>query len=734
MEEYRDLFLAEAREYLQSMTDRLLDMEKDPSAMEHLTEIFRSAHSLKGMAGTMGYELISGLTHKVETLLDSLRGGQIGVETEMVSLLFEAVDLVYLLVDNLDSQAEYGESVAELEQKILAWLDRAQKSERIHSKLPLQPPPVEQNDGAVKDKSPDPYQKGQDPQLCEPIDVDTTFNEYEKEMLKDAIVKGESIILIHVWLQEGSLLKSVRAYMVCKAVEEQGDIIKTLPPMPELEEGQFEQDFRLVVVGRPEQEELRRSIEGIAEIEKVQVTSLELELEPQSELAAAAAVVAQPEEAPLPEAPHDLNAQIWEQPHPAASMDNGVAIPQANKVEGTVSTRVLEKTVRVETAKLDTLVNLVGELIINRTRVLELGKRLDDELLEGSLEQLERITTDLQSAVMTLRMVPIKQVFDRFPRMVRDLAIDKNKDVELVISGEETELDRTIVNQVGDPLVHLLRNAVDHGIEMPEERIRKGKSPAGCIVLEAHHEGSHVVVSVSDDGKGIDPELIRQKALEKGIVSKAELEMMDASTVVNLIFHSGFSTSQTVTDISGRGVGMDVVKTAVEALNGTVELKSEKGSGSHFVMRLPLTLAIIRALMVKAGNEIYAIPIEAIRENIYVEPHEIRTVNQDRVITLREEVLPLNSLNERLGMGTFEQQEVYPVVVVRAGNKKAGLIVDDLLGQQEIVIKSLSSFINNIRGIAGATVLGDGRVTLILDVATLLEDGRVSIGKKSTHH
>ena len=695
MEEYRDLFLAEARDYLQSMTDHLLRMEKDPGDAGHLTEVFRYAHSLKGMAGTMGYDLISGLTHKMETLLDSLRGGHIKVETEMVSLLFEAVDLVQLMVDNLDRQAEYTETVLELEHKLLAWLDR---------------------------------ESG-----LEPVAVEQNFDEYEKEMLKDAILRGESILRVQVRLLESSLLKSVRAYMVYKAVEEQGDIIKTEPSMPELEEGQFERDFSLIVVGLPDQDELCRSIEGISEVERVQVAPLVPDWEPETEITAAA-VTAPPEGDIASKSKADLPLEKEYQPLSASDKTNGTATSRENREKGPALARVAEKTVRVETAKLDSLVNLVGELIINRTRVLELGKGSDKELLEGSLEQLKRITNDLQSAVMTLRMVPIKQVFDRFPRMLRDLAIGKSKEVELAITGEETELDRTIVNQVGDPLVHLLRNAVDHGIETPEERKAKGKNPAGRIVLEAHHEGSHVVVSVSDDGKGIDPEAIRKKALEKGIVSSQELGVMTGSDVLNLIFRSGFSTSKTVTDISGRGVGMDVVKTAVEAIKGTVELKSEKDRGSHFVLRLPLTLAIIRALMVKAGNEIYAIPIEAIRENIIVEPDEIRTVNRDRVITLREEVLPLSSLSESLGLGTFKQQEMYPVVVVRAGNKKAGLIVDDLLGQQEIVIKSLSKFVDGIKGIAGATVLGDGRVTLILDVATLLEDGRVSIGKESSYH
>ncbi|MEW5919717.1 MAG: chemotaxis protein CheA [Bacillota bacterium] len=732
MEQYRDLFLAEARDYLQSMTDHLLELEKDPAETGHLTEIFRSAHSLKGMAGTMGYELISALTHAMETLLDSLRGGSIEVETKMVSLLFEAVDLVQLMVDNLDRQENYRDNVVELEKRLLAWQGKEKEKAKAGDLLtPVDIPQTEiQRPGKQEEKS----QPSDTVNIT--VNITEAFNEYEKELLKDVVAKGEFVYHVHVWLREGSLLKSVRAYMVFKALEGQCEIVKTVPSMQELDEGLFDRDFYLIVAGSPALDEMRRSIEGIAEIERVQITSLQ-DLVFELEVATTDAVALPVEELDATLPPNDAPARTIakEMAGLAECREEEAAAPETKKVNTASVTRAAEKTVRVETAKLDTLVNLVGELIINRTRVVELGKRMDDELLHGSLEHLERITTDLQSAVMTLRMVPIKQVFDRFPRMVRDLSIERNKEVELVISGEETELDRTIVNQVGDPLVHLLRNAVDHGIETPEERRQKGKNPVGRIVLEAHHEGSHVVVSVSDDGRGINPEIIKAKALEKGMISREEVEEMTTDELTQIIFRSGFSTSREITDVSGRGVGMDVVKAGVEALNGTVEVKSEKGGGTHFVLRLPLTLAIIRTLMVKAGKEIYAIPIEAIRENIFVEPHEIKTINQVRVITLREEVLPLKSLNEALGMGSFEEeQEVYPVVVVRAGNKKAGLVVDELLGQQEIVIKSLSSFISDIKGIAGATVLGDGRVTLILDVASLLEDGRVSIGKKSSHH
>jgi len=739
MEEYRDLFLAEAGEHLQNMTDRMLELEKDPTATEHLTEMFRAAHSLKGMSGTMGYELIMELTHEMESLLDKLRSGEIAVETGLINLLFEAVDLVQLMIGNLDNRESFFTEVKALEKKLREW---PAQNEGDEQKLPREEGlPVSKESAAAENN---PEEQGTGADMVKDKLINSELNEFEKEMLKDAVFRGEKAYLINVRLRDGSLLKSVRSYMVYKALEKQGEIIKTQPSLQAMEEEKFDLDFSFLLLGKPDLEinVLKQKIESIAEIEKVTVSSFIIDDQqeatataPANETQDSAGRSLKEEKAATQIPENTSNAETEEKTEKSFNgEDNGDLAQVRKKARISTLNRSAEKTVRVETAKLDALVNLVGELIINRTRVLELGKELKNEQLEGSLEQLERITTELQSAVMTLRMVPIKQVFDRFPRMVRDLSQDKGKEVELIISGEETELDRTIVNQVGDPLVHLLRNAVDHGIEDEEERRKKGKDPVGKIKLEAHHEGSHVVVSVEDDGMGIDPERVKEKALQKKIITREEAEIMGADEAVRLVFRSGFSTAAEVTDVSGRGVGMDVVKTAIEALNGTVEVKSEPGKGSKFILRLPLTLAIIRTLMVKAGKEVYAIPIEAIRENLFVEPQEIRTIQQGKVITLREEVLPLNCLKEGLGMGFFEEQDVYPVVVVQAGDKKVGFMVDELMGQQEVVIKSLSNFINDIKGIAGATVLGDGRVTLILDVAGLLEDGRVNVGKENLNH
>lgn len=690
MEEYEDLFLAETQEYLQGITQCLLALEKAPDD-EHLEAMFRAAHSLKGMAGTMGYELISELTHEMETLLDKLRRGEVAPETECINLFLEAVDLIQLLVDNLDRQEDFHPRVGALAAKLRAWQQVTGEKEPLRSVSPQQ---------ELKKAIEEPHHGRK-----ELIAWQEVLSAFEKEMLKEALLKGEKIYEVHIRLRRDSLLKSVRAYMVLKVLEREGEIIKARPSLQALEREDFDREFFLLLAGTPQTETLVKTLESIAEIEKAGLVPVKLEGEP-------------------PASGEKKNGDRREKEPPGTP---------PGKTPASFG-RAAEKTVRVETAKLDSLVNLVGELVINRTRVLELGKKARDTALEGALEQLERITTELQNAVMTLRMVPVKQVFDRFPRMVRDLSLEKNKKVELIITGEDTELDRTIVNQVGDPLVHLLRNAVDHGLEEEEERIRKGKNPLNTIYLQAQHEGSHVVISVEDDGRGIDAEAIKQQALEKKMIGVREMEKMKPAEALQFIFQSGLSTSREVTDVSGRGVGMNVVKTAIEALNGTVEVESEPDRGCRFILRFPLTLAIIKTLMVRCGQEVYAIPVEAIQENLFVEPEEIRTIQQERVITLREEVLPFYFLQELFNLGPSPAQECYPVVVVRAGNKKAGLAVDALLGQQEVVIKSLSRFINELRGIAGATVLGDGRVTLILDIAGLLEDRRLNLGKKSIDH
>ena len=539
------------------------------------------------------------------------------------------------------------------------------------------------------------------------VKTDISLNETEEQLVNSALAQGMQVFQLKIGIREGTLLKSVRAYMAMKALDELGDVIKTDPLVEDLEKDNFGQEFSVVLVTETAAEKVRETILSIAEIETVLAipcASTEAGMNrPQVAEKPGVAVMTETATEPTRDAMKDV-------PKETKATD-----PAAAKAKG----RAL---LRVDAEKLDSLLNLVGELVINKTRLQQIGLSNQLQELSEAIEQMDRVTTDLQGVVMKLRMVPVGQVFNRFPRMVRDLSHSLGKEINLIIQGEETELDRTVIDEIGDPLVHLLRNSIDHGIEKPADRTAAGKNPVGEIRLIARHEGNHVLLLVSDDGKGLKAEAIKQKALEKGLVSKAELDAMDPSDVMRLIFMSGFSTAETVTDVSGRGVGMDVVRTKIEALGGTLELDSTPGQGTRVRIRLPLTLAIIQALLIQVQAETYAIPLGSIDSTINIVPADIRTIQQQEVILLRGQIIPLVRLGRRLGVEQSndfgDEQELY-VVIVQSGDNKIGLLVDSLVGQQEIVIKSLGTILTGIKQIAGATILGDGQVVLILDVNAL---------------
>ncbi len=523
-------------------------------------------------------------------------------------------------------------------------------------------------------------------------EVQLTLNEYDRELLKEAAARNYNVYWITVIIRQDVLMKSVRAYTVFQALEKLGTVVKSEPSAEDIDEEHFEDRFAVLIFTRQSLPEVREAILNIPEILDVIVSEVTVE---------------------------DAESLPPRTPEITAGKERA---DQAVRRAGDGRSRVVEKYVRVETERLDQLNNLVGELVISRTQVMELAKQLEDGHSRAVIAQMDRVTTELQYAAMKLRMVPVKHVFDRFPRMVRDLAKQAGKDVQLQIAGEETELDRSLTNQIGDPLVHLIRNAVDHGLEAREERLRAGKPAEGRIRLEARHEGSHVVIEVADDGRGIDSEKVKAKAVDIGLITLEQAAKMTPQEAQGLIFEPGFSTSEEVTDVSGRGVGMDAVKAILEAMNGSVELRSTLGKGTTVSLRLPLTLAIIQALLVRTGTEMLAIPIQSVRENLRVTPEVVKTIHGERVITLRNEVLPILDLTGLLGFGTITHDGGMPVIVVEAGTMKAGLMVDELLGQQEVVIKRLSPILGDVKGLAGATVLGDGTVALILDVAAVLND------------
>lgn len=664
--EYKDIYLAEAREYLQSLNDSLLSLESQPNNGELVQEMFRAAHSLKGMSATMGYDNVTKLTHEMENILHLLREGSLALTSPLADILFSSLDAV----ENLLAQIENPELPETAILPLIAALNQQM------TELETGDPGVCEDGEPAEDSS-------KVNSLC--------LEEFEKVIVKEAREQGNNICLITVTISEDSLLKSVRAYMVIKALEEQGVIIKSEPPINDLEEDNFDHTFSILLQSKASEERIHQCLQHISEVERV---TLQEYLAP-------------------------VQDDFGEDPEQTVE-DNTTAKRQVNG-SGAASLAAKEKTVRVDTSKLDKLINLVGELVINRTRIVELGKTESSRGIVDASEQLNRITSELQSAIMKLRMVPIKQVFDRFPRMVRDLSKENGKNVCLTMVGEDTELDRSIVNQIGDPLIHLLRNAIDHGIETAANREKAGKSAEGNITLIARHEGSYIVIEVKDDGGGLDPAKIIATAIKNKMMSKEEAEGLKEEDAYKLIFENGFSTAQKVTDISGRGVGMDAVKRIVESLNGLIEVHSNLGKGTSITIRLPLTLAIIRALLVRSQGEIYAIPVENIRENLHIKEEDIKHVNRQKVISLRNEVIPLVSLEACLK----EQEDNHlsgeiPTVIVMSGEKKSGLMVDELLGQQEIVIKSLGSMLGKLRGIAGATVLGNGKVALILNIATLI--------------
>ncbi len=657
---FKDVFAAEARDYLQALNNDLLDFEKDPANKAILDEMFRAAHSLKGMAGTMGFDELAEFTHEMESVLDLLRLNELRVDTHVINVLFQAVDTLEVLLEQTISDEPIGSFSNEL-----AAL-RALISRR----------------SAIEEES-----------ATEPEVVSVDLDEFSRETVKQGIEQGFNAYEIIVSLRPKTLLKSVRVYTVFQALEAVGTIIQTNPSIQDLEEEQFDLEFGIIILTKESPSEIRSIIEGISEIDGVSV-------------------------APVRLGNGEEIIGIAEEPEPVAESDEAAAAVETKTVPSRHHRS--EALVRVETERLDKLINLVGELVISRTQVMEIADVGENSEQKNVLLQLDRVTTELQYAAMSLRMVPLKQVFDRFPRMVRDFAQSSGKRINLEIFGEMTELDRSIVNQIADPLVHLIRNSIDHGLEPEEERIAKGKPAAGTIRLGARHEGSHILIEISDDGKGLDVERIRSKAIETGLLADGteELSMAEA---VEFLFSPGFSTAQEITDLSGRGVGLDAVRSTVESLSGTIEMQSEPGQSLTTTIKLPLTLAIIKALLVVADGEILAVPLQAVRENIQVMRSETKTIQQHNVIMLRNEVLPLFDLAECLGFTPYVGSDLLQVIILDIRGEKVGFIVEDLIGQQEIVIKSLSGVVKDIPGITGATVLGNGNVALILDNSTLLD-------------
>lgn len=665
MSQYLNLFIEEANEHLQNMNDILLELEKDTENTSLINELFRVAHTLKGMSGTMGFEHMADLTHEMENVLDGVRNNKIKLNESIIDILFECFDALDEIVNYIaDSGSEKGNYTnKELISKLKAIIE-GEKSLELED---------------IQDKQ-------------EGLQLDN----HVVNVIKEAKKQDLNVFQISITLSPACMLKSARAFVIINTLDAVGDIVYSKPSTEDIEDEKFDLTFSLILITEANKDKLIEKLDTISEIDRIEIEAIESDTLKIS---------------------MDEDENAMEEVHVKKHKDD----KKTDSKEQIKKVSKVTKTVRVDIDRLDNLMNLASELIIIKNRMDDLSGTSNKEDMLQTIEYLERITTNLHNAVMKIRMVPIERVFNRFPRMVRDLSKELNKKINLQMYGENTEVDRTVIDEIGDPLIHIIRNSLDHGIEYPEERLKLGKAEEGNLILRAYPDGNNVVIEVLDDGCGIDYEKVKKKSIDKGLITEEEAEKMSENELANILFEPGFSTSDEITEISGRGVGLDVVKNKIESINGTIELESEKNKGTKFTIRIPLTLAIIQALLVKLIDEIYAIPLSSITEIISVNGESIRSIQEQEIMLYRGKTIPIVRLNKVMGLEDDDFLDEYIAVVVRKGDKLAALLVNDLIGQQEIVIKPLGKYLSSyVKYFSGATILGNGDVSLILDVNSLI--------------
>ncbi|MBM7028337.1 chemotaxis protein CheA [Bacillus velezensis] len=669
MNQYLDVFIDESKEHLQTCNEKLLLLEKDPADLQLVHDIFRAAHTLKGMSATMGYTDLAHLTHLMENVLDAIRNGEMPVTSDWLDVLFEALDHLEEMVQSIIDGGDGKRDISEVSAK----LDVNAVHETAASAETAEPPTSKQQ-----------------------ASTEWNYDEFERTVIEEAEEQGFSRYEITVSLNESCMLKAVRVYMIFEKLNEAGEVAKTIPAAEVLETEDFGTDFQVCFLTKQPAEEIKELISGISEVENVKISAgapLKTAEKPQAAEPVKEAPVKKAEKQPKPQ------AKTEEQPkHHSGS-----------------------KTIRVNIERLDSSMNLFEELVIDRGRLEQIAKELDHNELTETVERLTRISGDLQSIILNMRMVPVETVFNRFPRMIRQLQKELNKKIELSIIGAETELDRTVIDEIGDPLVHLIRNSIDHGIESPEVRVNKGKSESGHVVLKAYHSGNHVFIEVEDDGAGLNRKKILEKALERSVITERDAETLEDNEIYELIFAPGFSTADQISDISGRGVGLDVVKNKLESLGGSVSVKSAEGQGSLFSIQLPLTLSIISVLLIKLEEETFAIPISSIIETAVIDKKDILQTHDREVIDFRGQIVPIVYLKKEFGITDSKQDaDQFHVIVVKKGDKSTAFVVDSFIGQQEVVLKSLGDYLTNVFAISGATILGNGEVALIIDCNALI--------------
>lgn len=685
MNAYLSMFIDESNDHLQSLNENLLKLESDPEDISIVQVIFRSAHTLKGMSATMGFEDLASLTHEMENVLDLVRNNKLKMDSFIFDTLFKGLDALETMVQDIINGGTGKADVS----SIVTSLQAIVKSD---------------------------YKPGQAPDAAAPAvgsvaQDGVTLDEFQTSVLLQSIEAGHSVFHVVVTVREDCMLRAVRAYMVFDFLERNGEVVKSHPSVQDIEQEKFDRTFTVFTISSVSEEELRKGIESVSEIELAVITPLDRE---------SLAQLAQANTGSIPASAASLSAPLpAEASAPSVKAQASNAPSAAPAAAGGGGSR----TIRVDIERLDALMNLFSELLIDRVRLEQLASEIRRSDLTETVEHMARVSGDLQSIVLKLRMVPVESVFNRFPRMVRDLAKSLDKKIELIISGAETELDRTVIDEIGDPLVHLLRNSLDHGIEPVAERIAAGKSDTGIVNLRAFHSGNHVFIEVQEDGRGINREKVKQIAIKNGIVSADEANRLTDTEVNMLIFAPGFSTADKISDISGRGVGLDVVKTKIATLGGHVSVESEPGKGTKFSIQLPLTLSIISAMLIKLGTEKYAIPLSSIVETGIIRNEHIRKIHGNRMIEYRGSIIPLISLSHVLDSTSFNEDDdaETEIVVIRKGDKLGAVSVDEFIGQSEIVLKSLGKYLTNIKAISGATILGDGQVALIIDPNALIK-------------
>jgi two-component system chemotaxis sensor kinase CheA len=685
--QYKDLFITEAQEHLEALNQSMVDLEKEPGNPDVLTEIFRSAHTLKGMSATMGFDQLTELAHEMENVLDGLRSEDIEATTDIVDLLFGCFDMLGALVAAIAEESPKALDTRPLIEA-LRHVNEGEKGHILSPERPLaeeKKPEVPAAEVAASEESEEVVEEEQEEEE----------QEEEEPEAKEEEEEGEKTLHLKITLDKDCVLKSVRVFMIFKKLSQMGKVITSRPSVEDLEDEKFERSFEVFFSTEDQVEKVRKALLTIAEVHEVEALQVD-----------------EAEEIPVEAAQVEVEGALPER-------DEAAPLPSPEP-GGAAAAPIRTQSVRVNISRLDNLMNLIGELVINRTRLQEVASSYNIPDLKEALANTARLTADLQDEVMKTRMVPVEHIFNRFPRMVRDLAKSRRKEVDFTIEGKDIELDRTILDEISDPLMHLLRNAVDHGIDSPETREKLGKPRRGSIKLQARRDRNYVSIEVSDDGQGVDANKIFSMAVKRGLISPEERISVSEEDTLRFLATAGFSSAEEIDGVSGRGVGLDVVKNKVESLGGMLLMTSRMGEGTTFAMKLPLTLAIIQALLVKVKDEIYAIPLGVVAETAVVSSHEIKYVSNQEVIFLRDETLPLLRLAKVLEVAADNGQGSFPVVVVEVAVKSVAIAVDELLGQQEIVITSLDRFLKGIRGFGGATILGTGEVALILDIPTLI--------------